>query len=90
MCCGGRPLFIIADCTGSFFSGKLGDTYHAPTIVALGLIGSSLCVFALAAGVWGDIVDYSYGTYYAFFMGVWLVHGMFQSTGGPVGTAIMG
>lgn len=47
-------------------------------------------MFALAAGVWGDIVDYSYGTYYAFFMGVWLVHGMFQSTGGPVGTAIMG
>jgi OPA family glycerol-3-phosphate transporter-like MFS transporter 1/2 len=82
--------FMFCYAIGSFFSGKLGDTYHAPSIVALGLFGSAFCVFSLAVGIWSDIETMSYGVYYSFFMGVWLLHGFFQSTGGPVGTAIMG
>ena len=75
---------------GSFFSGKLGDTYHSPTVVGLGLIGSAACVFFLAIGVWTDVAHSSVAYSHFYFMFIWLVHGLMQSTGGPVNTAIMG
>jgi len=75
---------------GSFFSGKLGDTYHAPTVVGIGLLGSATCVFFLVVGVWGDVAHSSVAYSHFYFMFIWLVHGLVQSTGGPVNTAIMG
>ena len=83
--------FMFFYAIGSFFSGKLGDTYHAPTVVAIGLFGSSLCLFAIIAGIENDIGHSAVaGLSRFFFLSVWLVHGLFQSTGGPVNTAIMG
>lgn len=37
--------FMFFYAIGSFFSGRLGDTFHAPTIIGFGLIGSAACVF---------------------------------------------
>jgi sugar phosphate permease len=82
--------FMFFYAIGSFFSGQLGDTYHAPTVVGLGLIGSAACVLTLALGIWDDIENSTYWISHFFFLSVWLVHGLFQSTGGPVNTAIMG
>ena len=82
--------FMFCYAVGSFFSGQLGDRFHAPSVVACGLFGSALCVLSLAIGIWSDIEALSYSTYYSYFMGSWLLHGFFQSIGGPVGTAIMG
>lgn len=84
------PCIYLTNTVGSFLSGKLGDTYHAPTVVAIGLFGSGLCVMSLAAGIYANVESYSYSFYHTFFLGIWLIHGLFQSTGGPVGTAIMG
>jgi sugar phosphate permease len=41
---------------GSFFSGSLGDRYHAPTIVGVGLIGSGLAILFLAVGFWTNFI----------------------------------
>ena len=75
---------------GSFFSGKLGDTYHAPTVIGIGLLGSAFCVFALVVGVWTDVPHSSVAYSHFYFMFIWLIHGLVQSVGGPVGTAVMG
>lgn len=118
-------IFMTCYAVGSFFSGNIGDTYHAPTVVGVGLVGSGLCVAALVAGIWADLPHGSAVVSQAFFMvrqsvctlhfaspatlrsgpvrhpttprslllalqGVWLVHGLLQSVGGPVGTSIMG
>jgi len=82
--------FMFFYAIGSFFSGKLGDTYHAPTVVGIGLLGSALCVFALVVGVETDVAHSSVAYSHFYFMFIWLVHGLVQSTGGPVNTAIMG
>ena len=44
------------DEVGSFFSGSLGDRYHAPTIVGVGLIGSGLAILFLAVGFWTNFI----------------------------------
>ena len=41
---------------GSFFSGSLGDRYHAPTIVGIGLMGSGLAILCLAVGFWTNFI----------------------------------
>lgn len=81
-------VFMFFYAIGSFFSGKLGDTYHAPSVVGIGLIGSSVCVMMLVFGVENDVVRSSIARFY--FLTCWLFHGLVQSTGGPVNTAIMG
>jgi sugar phosphate permease len=84
-------VFMFFYAIGSFFSGKLGDTYHAPTVVGYGLIGSSLCVMLLVFGVDENIARESAAGFVRFyFLLTWLLHGLVQSTGGPVNTAIMG
>eukprot|EP01041_Mallomonas_annulata_P010554 gene10554-22013_t len=82
--------FMFFYAIGSFFSGKLGDTFHAPTVIGIGLLGSACCVFALVVGVWTDVAHSSVAYAHFYFMFFWLIHGLVQSTGGPVGTAIMG
>ena len=84
-------VFMFFYAIGSFFSGKLGDTYHAPTVIACGLFGSALCLFVLIIGIDNDIGHSTMvGLPRFFFLSIWLLHGLFQSTGGPVNTAIMG
>ncbi len=75
---------------GSFFSGQLGDTFHSPTVIGIGLIGSAFCVFGLVFGVWSDVAHSSVAYSHFYFMFFWLIFGLVQSVGGPVGTAVMG
>lgn len=82
--------FMFFYAIGSLCSGQLGDRLHAPTVVGLGLLGSAACVLALTIGIWEDVEGDSVWFYHFFFLTVWLVHGLMQSTGGPVNTAIMG
>ncbi|KAG5183793.1 major facilitator superfamily domain-containing protein [Tribonema minus] len=82
--------FMFAYAIGSFFSGQLGDRLRPTTVVAAGLIGSAACVMALVFGLWGDVVHENPIWANTYFLSAWLLHGLFQSTGGPVNTAIMG
>ena len=78
-------VFMFFYAIGSFFSGRLGDTFHAPTIIGYGLIGSAACVFFLVFGIFENYArSSSIGFTYFYFLIVWTVHGLFQSTGGPV------
>lgn len=82
--------FMFFYAIGSFFSGKIGDTYHAPTVMGIGLLGSACCVFALVVGVWTDVPHSSVAYSHFYFMFIWMMHGLVQSVGGPVGTSVMG
>nr|AFA52603.1 hypothetical protein [Vaucheria litorea] len=82
--------FMFSYAVGSFFSGYLGDRLHPSTVVASGLVGSALCVFGLVVGIWLDLLKKNMMIGNIFFLAIWICHGVFQSTGGPVNTAIMG
>lgn len=47
--------FMLFYAIGSFFSGALGDLFPAPFIVAVGLIGTSICMFTFALLVSFDV-----------------------------------
>ena len=53
---------------GSFFSGSLGDRYHAPTIVGVGLIGSGLSILFLAVGFWTNFIAFDLAASRLFFL----------------------
>jgi MFS transporter, OPA family, solute carrier family 37 (glycerol-3-phosphate transporter), member 1/2 len=77
--------FMLSYAFGSFVSGNLADTMHAPTIIGLGLIGSGVSLLFLLVGVLRDIVSCGSLLYtYTYFLLLWATHGAFQSTGGPV------
>jgi len=75
---------------GNVVSGKLGDTFRPTQVLAIGLFGSGICLFWINGLVVIDlkhvnerIADYA-------LLGAYVIFGFFQSTGGPVGTAVMG
>eukprot|EP00815_Leptocylindrus_aporus_P004623 CAMPEP_0116068946 /NCGR_PEP_ID=MMETSP0322-20121206/11972_1 /TAXON_ID=163516 /ORGANISM="Leptocylindrus danicus var. apora, Strain B651" /LENGTH=464 /DNA_ID=CAMNT_0003556171 /DNA_START=42 /DNA_END=1436 /DNA_ORIENTATION=- len=75
---------------GNIVSGKLGDTFRPTTILAIGLFGSGICLFFICVALWFDFEGYSVALGNFFMLGVYFLFGFFQSTGGPVGTAVMG
>jgi sugar phosphate permease len=82
--------FMLFYAFGSFSAGALGDVYTAPTIIAAGLIGSGICVMLLVLFIWSDIANTSTTSIAQLLpLGVWLIHGLMQSTGGPANTSIM-
>jgi sugar phosphate permease len=83
-------VFMATYALGSFISGRLGDIYRPTTIISIGLLGSGLCLFFMLVGIWFDFEGLN-GTFgNLFFLTTYFIFGFFQSTGGPVGTAIMG
>ena len=81
--------FMFTYAGGSFITGQLGDRFSPVIVIAMGLLGSTLCLFSIMFGTNNFIVQN------AALCGVWflttqLLHGVFQATGGPVNTAIMG
>lgn len=81
--------FMFTYAGGSFITGQLGDRFSPVVVIAMGLLGSTLCLFAMIMGTTEWIVTS------ATMCGIWflttqLLHGVFQATGGPVNTAIMG
>jgi OPA family glycerol-3-phosphate transporter-like MFS transporter 1/2 len=75
---------------GNIISGKLGDTFSPTTVLAIGLFGSGACLFLMNVSLWFDFEGFSETLGNFFILGVYFLFGFFQSTGGPVGTAVMG
>jgi sugar phosphate permease len=81
--------FMFFYAIGSYFSGRLGDMFHAPTIIGYGLIGSACCVFLLVFGISEDFTRSNSVAFASiYFLSIWTIHGLFQSTGGPVSTKL--
>lgn len=75
---------------GNIISGKLGDTFSPTTVLSIGLFGSGICLFLMNVSLWFEFVKFSEALGNFFIIGVYFLFGFFQSTGGPVGTAVMG
>lgn len=75
---------------GNIISGKLGDTFSPTTVLSIGLFGSGICLFLLNVSLWFDFEGMSESLGNLFIIAVYFLFGFFQSTGGPVGTAVMG
>lgn len=74
---------------GSFITGQLGDHFSPVTVVAAGLLGSTLCLLAIVFGASTGIIQNA-ALCGSWFLTWQMIHGAFQATGGPVNTAIMG
>jgi MFS transporter, OPA family, solute carrier family 37 (glycerol-3-phosphate transporter), member 1/2 len=75
---------------GNIINGKLADTFNPTTILAIGLFGSGACLFLINVAIWYDFkaINSTFGD--MFILAVYFLFGLFQATGGPVGTAVMG
>ena len=82
--------FFFFNAVGSFFSGNLGDGYHPPSVIGIGLLGSGLSTLLLTIGFWNNLQNANPIVSNVFFLTVWMFHGLMQSTGGPNNTVIMG
>mmetsp|Transcript_24795 Transcript_24795/g.49422 ORF Transcript_24795/g.49422 Transcript_24795/m.49422 type:complete len:478 (-) Transcript_24795:450-1883(-) len=83
-------VFMGTYAAGNIISGKLGDTFNPTTVLAIGLFGSGFCLFLINVSLWYDFVGFSMTLGNFFIIAVYFLFGFFQSTGGPVGTAVMG
>lgn len=90
-------VFMGTYAVGNVISGKLGDTLNPTTVLAIGLFGSGACLFLINVAVWINLFpltwvlgSVSFGAGAFFILAVYFMFGFFQSTGGPVGTAVMG
>ncbi|KAJ1423090.1 major facilitator superfamily domain-containing protein [Ochromonadaceae sp. CCMP2298] len=81
--------FMFTYAGGSFITGQLGDHFSPVHVIAIGLLGSTVCLFMILFGSMPNIAQNA-GLCGAWFLGTQLLHGLFQATGGPVNTAIMG
>jgi OPA family glycerol-3-phosphate transporter-like MFS transporter 1/2 len=82
--------FMFTYAVGSFISGRLGDMFPQNVIIGVGLIGSTLCLGMIQFFEWTGVVHTNYPLGFFFFVFAQFIHGLFQSTGGPVNTSIMG
>eukprot|EP00978_Attheya_sp_CCMP212_P024605 scaffold77535_cov60-Attheya_sp.AAC.6 len=82
--------FMATYAIGNIISGKLGDTFPPTTVLAIGLFGSGTCLFFMNVALWFDFEGFSTQLGNFFILAVYFLFGFFQSTGGPVGTAVMG
>lgn len=82
--------FMATYAIGNIVSGKLGDTFSPTTVLAIGLFGSGTCLFFMNVALWFDFEGFSEQLGNFFILAVYFLFGFFQSTGGPVGTAVMG
>lgn len=83
-------VFMATYAAGNIINGKLGDTFNPTTILAIGLFGSGICLFAINAALVWDFHGMSVLFGNSFIIAIYFLFGFFQATGGPVGTAVMG
>jgi len=83
-------VFMATYAAGNIINGKLGDTFNPTTILAIGLLGSGICLFFINIALWFDFEGMSTAFGNLFILSVYFLFGFFQATGGPVGTAVMG
>jgi len=92
-------MFMFSYALGSFLMGNLGDRLRPAAVVGVGLWGAGICVLLFAQGAILKLPEYAdhdpskypyYVTIVAGYLILWLFQGIFQATGGPVCTAMMG
>jgi MFS transporter, OPA family, solute carrier family 37 (glycerol-3-phosphate transporter), member 1/2 len=83
-------VFMATYAAGNIINGKLGDTFNPTTILAIGLLGSGVCLMFIEFAIWGDFVSINVTFANTFILVIYFLFGFFQATGGPVGTAVMG
>jgi sugar phosphate permease len=81
--------FMFTYAIGSFVSGRLSDMFPQNVIIGVGLMGSTLCLGLIQYFAYIDLVHYNYNLAFASFFFAQFIHGLFQSTGGPVNTSIV-
>jgi len=82
--------FMFTYAAGNVINGKLGDTFNPTTILAIGLWGSGACLVVMTAAVIFDLVSINVTFANTVLLSILFLFGLFQATGGPVGTAVMG
>jgi sugar phosphate permease len=82
--------FMFTYAIGAFVSGRLGDTFPQNVIIGVGLLGSTLCLGLIQYFEWIGVVHWNYSLGFSLFVLAQFIHGLFQSTGGPVNTSVMG
>lgn len=83
-----KSVFMATYAAGNIINGKLGDTFNPTTILAIGLFGSGACLFLITVAIWFDFKGISSTFGDVFILAVYFLFGLFQATGGPVGTAV--
>lgn len=83
-------VFMFTYAAGNIINGKLGDTFNPTTILAIGLWGSGTCLIAMTAAIILDLVTINVNLANGVLLSILFLFGIFQATGGPVGTAVMG
>lgn len=81
--------FMFTYAGGSFVTGMLGDRFSPVAVTGLGLLGSTFCLLMIIYGASTSII-HNVALCGTWFLSCQLLHGLFQATGGPVNTAIMG
>jgi len=83
-------IFMGTYAVGNIVSGKLGDTFRPTNVLSLGLYGSGVCLSCITVALVFDFhgMNAILGNFIILFC--YFLFGFFQSTGGPVGTAVMG
>lgn len=82
--------FMATYAIGNIVSGKLGDTLRPTSVLAVGLFGSGACLMLMTVSLVFKFEEMSVALGNFFILAVYFLFGFFQSTGGPVGTAVMG
>ena len=82
--------FMGAYALGSFVSGRLGDMLTPSKVLASGLLGSAVCLTLMILEIMSGVISQAPVFGVGVIMVVYFAFGLAQSTGGPVGTAIMG
>lgn len=82
--------FMFTYAAGNVINGKLGDTFDPTTILAIGLWGSGACLVVMTGIILLNLVSISVSLANFALLSILFLFGLFQATGGPVGTAVMG
>lgn len=83
-------VFMFTYAAGNIINGKLGDTFNPTTILAIGLWGSGACLLVMIGAIISDMVAINVILANTILLSILFLFGIFQATGGPVGTAVMG
>jgi len=82
--------FMFTYAAGNIINGKLGDTFNPTTILAIGLWGSGACLLVMVATILTNVIEVNVTFANTMLLSILFLFGIFQATGGPVGTAVMG
>ncbi|KAI0225787.1 Sugar phosphate exchanger 3 [Lamellibrachia satsuma] len=78
-------VFMFAYAVGLYISGIVGDRLDMRKVLAFGMCGSALCVF-----LFGTVSEWLHLYSITYYIILWIINGLLQSTGWPAMVAVMG